>query len=351
METVTYALSETETLVFKPYLGYFEVYSRHEGSTNLTKIATYVGGKWMFDDRTQRNFFFILFNNYKQQFGKALKYYNAYMTGKDRPKVYGFTCLKRRVDIQVIRLKRTCRSYTSNIFNSFKAYIQSKNFGYAIGVLVVLLTILTLYSALPNEETPKTPAAQVLQAPKKTTDTVTEINVNGKKVLYIGDSHTSNPVFGWQIQLAKQTGMLMHNTAVGGKMTPWMVNVAKAVIDTGFDYCFVYGGTNDCYSSRDPKETLRNLQLIADCCAIKNVKCYILTGADPLTTIRTTSNYPHLYDTLQKMMITDLKNCTVIDCRKAIIKENCQDWVCHMNYEGHLNLANYIINTCKFKRV
>jgi ribonuclease BN (tRNA processing enzyme) len=46
----------------------------------------------------------------------------------------------------------------------------------------------------------------------KPADTV--VSVKGKKVLYIGDSHTTY-AYGWQDRLCRRTGMTYLNTAVG----------------------------------------------------------------------------------------------------------------------------------------
>lgn len=184
-----------------------------------------------------------------------------------------------------------------------------------------------------------------------TTVTDTTVNVKGKRALFIGDSHTANSQFGWQTQTCKQTGMVLTNTAVGGKTTPWMVQIAKQYVHRNYEYCFVYGGANDCYNSAPISKTLSNLQTIANLCKENNIQCYILTGFNPLTCVKSKTQYPKMYDSLQRRMITDLKNCTVIDCRKAVKVTDCWDWVCHMNYNGHKAMADCVIETCKFKRL
>lgn len=190
----------------------------------------------------------------------------------------------------------------------------------------------------------------------KTIDTAkvipdTPVSVKGKSVLYIGDSHTSNHVFGWQVLVSNKTGMKMTNTAIGGKMTPWMYEIAKKHVSSKYDYCFVYGGANDCYSARNIGVTLSYLQKIADLCVENNVKCYVLTGFNPLTCVKTNSNYPKVYDSLQRAMFTNLKNCQVIDCRGAVVRRNCWDWLCHMNKEGHEAIANCVIKAANLRTI
>jgi hypothetical protein len=122
METVFITLSETETLIYRQYPAYrqylprFELYSMHENTSNETKIGTYAGGKWLFDDRAQRNLFFVLFNAHKKQFGKVIKVYNSSINSKDRPKNYVFTCAKRKFNIKVTKIKRSCTNFILDAF-------------------------------------------------------------------------------------------------------------------------------------------------------------------------------------------------------------------------------------------
>lgn len=123
METAFITLSETETLIYRQYPAYiqypprFELYSMHENTSNEIKIGTYTGGKWLFDDHAQRNLFFILFNAHKKQFGKVIKIYNSAITSKDRPKNYVFTCAKRKFNIKVTKLKRSCTNLILDAFS------------------------------------------------------------------------------------------------------------------------------------------------------------------------------------------------------------------------------------------
>ena len=111
--TFIYNLSETEYLVFKPNHNYFEVYSGHEAS-ELKKIANYKGGKWIFENMHQRQFFFLLFDQYKVQFGKAVKAYNISL--REKPHLYEFRCLRSRVSLKISRIKR---SLWQSMYNTF----------------------------------------------------------------------------------------------------------------------------------------------------------------------------------------------------------------------------------------
>jgi len=114
MNTFTYNLSETEFLVFHTTQSNFELYSGHDGSTDRTKIATYQTGKWKFDDFQQKKLFWFLFGIYKQEFGKALK---AYMRSlREKPSMYEFSCVTRRINIKVTRMKRGWENWFYGFF-------------------------------------------------------------------------------------------------------------------------------------------------------------------------------------------------------------------------------------------
>ena len=113
-------------------------------------------------------------------------------------------------------------------------------------------------------------------------DTINDIS--GKRALFIGDSHTAAD-YGWQHQLCKKTQMMYFNTAVGGKQTTWMLDVAKLHVNSGYDYCFIYGGANDMASNRAPIKAVRNIQKIVNLCLEKQVEPIVLTGFDPVTCV------------------------------------------------------------------
>ena len=108
-------------------------------------------------------------------------------------------------------------------------------------ILVIVIGILGFITSWkvwgnnkPIEDTVKIDTVKV-----KPQDTI--VDVKGKYVLFIGDSHTSNPG-GWQSILSNETKMRMNNISVGGKTTGWMLERAKESIHEGLDYCFICKG-------------------------------------------------------------------------------------------------------------
>jgi hypothetical protein len=109
-----YNLSETEYLVFKQHNDGFELFSGHEGSPTWEKIATYKTGRWIWDGFNQHKLFWFLYNIYKKQFGKALKAYLRSL--KERPATWELTCVRRRFNIKVTKLKRTWNEWFYDTF-------------------------------------------------------------------------------------------------------------------------------------------------------------------------------------------------------------------------------------------
>ena len=109
----SYSISETECLVFRTELDCFHVYSKHE-STQESHIATYKGGKWIFENMQQRQFFFLMFERYRVQFGKAVKAYNRSL--REKPHLYEFRCLRSKFSLKVSRVKRNMNNWFYDTF-------------------------------------------------------------------------------------------------------------------------------------------------------------------------------------------------------------------------------------------
>jgi hypothetical protein len=213
--------------------------------------------------------------------------------------------------------------------------------------------ILNARPTIINSTTPKsTLVIDTISAVKPKRDTV--VSVRGKKALFIGDSHTAYD-YGWQYQVCKKTGMQMLNTAVGGKQTPWMLEIAKQNIHPGFDYCFIYGGANDMAGNRQPMKAVKNIQAIVDLCLKKQVKPIVITGFDPLTCVvvgnRTAlKGYPQRYARFQQLLVDSIKGATVLKTH-CISRTDCGDYLCHMTASGHKKMGEKVISGLAFKKI
>ena len=180
-------------------------------------------------------------------------------------------------------------------------------------------------------------------------DTVNDLN--NKLALFIGDSHTGNNQFGWQIYLCEKTGIKMNNISQIGKTTFWMLEQANLSVHQGFDYCFIYGGANDMYGGVTAKRATKNIQSIVNICNSKGVHAVVITGFNPITCVRTYDNpgYPQRYAQFQQMLLDSIKGAKVIDTRGAVVRQDCYDAICHMNPSGHRKMAENIIQKMNIK--
>jgi len=181
----------------------------------------------------------------------------------------------------------------------------------------------------------------------------TLISVKDNVALFIGDSHTSNQQSGWQKVLCDRTGMICNNASVGGKTTYWMLEMGVYKLNNKIDYCFVYGGANDMYSSHiSPQEALKNIKGIAKICNNLGVQCYVLTGFDPRKCTRTQNpNYVPRYEKLQELILTEyLEGAIPLDVR-VVSRKDCWDNLCHMSPTGHKKIAEKIIKDLKLKTI
>ena len=177
-------------------------------------------------------------------------------------------------------------------------------------------------------------------------------DVKGKKVLFIGDSHTAAD-YGWQHQLCKKTKMTYLNTAVGGKQTAWMLQEAKLKVNEYFDYCFIYGGANDMAGNRPPIKSVKNIQAIVNICHNFVVTPIVITGFDPMTCINVGGRnayigYPQRYSKFQQLLVDSIHGATVVQTH-CISRTDCGDFLCHMTSSGHKKMALCIIDKLNLK--
>ena len=179
-----------------------------------------------------------------------------------------------------------------------------------------------------------------------------QINVKGKKVLFIGDSHTANHSYGWQKVLCDKTGMVMKNTSVGGKNTYWMLNMAVYTANKSFDYCFIYGGANDMYSNTSMIDAVYNIKGIIRICKGNGITPVVMTGFSPELCVdrNNYSVYISRYSKFQKMLLDSIKDARVIKSHFVSRKDgDCGDHICHMTAKGHRKMGEGVIREMKFK--
>jgi lysophospholipase L1-like esterase len=218
---------------------------------------------------------------------------------------------------------------------------------YFIVSFCIFLGIIFLMSSMQGRTIIKKHDTTIVVVPRIRLDTT--INVVGKTALFIGDSHTSNHNNGWQKIVCNKTGMKMKNVSVSGKTTYWMLEMGVYTIKQNINYCFIYGGANDMYtSSITPEEAVNNIQGIIRICVGNGVRPVVLTGFDPRNTNTPNKNYIPKYIKFQQLLLTTIKDATVIDTR-VVLKSDCWDGLCHMAPSGHKKIAEKVISDMKLK--
>jgi len=212
---------------------------------------------------------------------------------------------------------------------------------------ILFLVVIFLLTNIQGQVVIQKKDTTITVVPRQGFDTV--VNVSGKTALFIGDSHTANHTNGWQVLVCKQTGMKMKNTSVSGKTTYWMLNMAVYTMRDDIDFCFIYGGANDMYtSSITPEEAVDNIKGIIRICKGKGVTPVVITGFDPKVTSTPNKNYISKYIKFQTLLLTTIKDAQVIDTR-VITKSDCWDGLCHMAPSGHKKIAKKVISEMKLK--
>lgn len=174
-------------------------------------------------------------------------------------------------------------------------------------------------------------------------------NTQTDRILFVGDSMTSYKA-GWHHQFAKKLGRSYHNVSIPGKRTEWMkltlIQTLKG--DPNFKTCVIYGGINDGFSYVKPESALKNVQEMVDICNKYGIEPVVLVGYDPnKVMIEFTKNKERLefhrnrYIQIQKLFVTQLKDCKVIPIAKGITRDDSDDGV-HFKASGHRKFAEWV---------
>ena len=122
-----YPIADTENLIFSGTKSRFDLFSKAEGG-NQELIARFNAGKWSFENYQQRKLFLALFDNNRVKFFKAIKVFQRSL--KELPKLYEFTCLRRKISIKVTKLKKDISEKIQDIFYPYRTFYpyEPKNY-------------------------------------------------------------------------------------------------------------------------------------------------------------------------------------------------------------------------------
>lgn len=115
MNNFYYHINENDSLIFKPFKGGFELYSKGEASKEI-KIANYDNYTWKFEDTLQRSTFFIMLKMDQKSFHRAFK---TYWKSKEEPNDFILIqCAKRKTKIEITKTVRKIKNKFNNWFYS-----------------------------------------------------------------------------------------------------------------------------------------------------------------------------------------------------------------------------------------
>jgi len=143
---------------------------------------------------------------------------------------------------------------------------------------------------------------RTITAGSKTAERKTKSNsIRGKKLLFLGDSHTV-PSNGWVEALTSKTGVdSFDKRAANGKTTEWMLSQLKTYLYTNRpSFIVVWGGANDAYENIPQSKTIANMQSIIDISNNKGARVIFVTGYDP-NKVSYNFDTKYLYGTQQSL--------------------------------------------------
>ena len=122
-----YPIADTENLIFSGTESRFDLSSKAEGG-NQELIARFNAGKWSFENDQQRKLFLALFDTNREKFFRAFKSFQHSL--KEAPKLYEFTCLRRKISIRVTKLKKDISEKIQDIFYPYRTFYpyEPKNY-------------------------------------------------------------------------------------------------------------------------------------------------------------------------------------------------------------------------------
>jgi hypothetical protein len=155
-----------------------------------------------------------------------------------------------------------------------------------------------------------------------------EENNNKINVLFVGDSLSSAPGITWNYLIANSyPNWNSTHIAQGGAKTSWMLDkLLTKLKEKKYDKVFIWGGTNDAFSSSsDLSESANNIQKMVDAVNKQGGKAYVFLGYDAASVMVDENLKPTKYCSkscmfnakekwikMQKEIGSQVKNCVII---------------------------------------
>ena len=196
----------------------------------------------------------------------------------------------------------------------------------------------------------------------------TKINPKGKRILFVGDSHTSltsQPLenikqfkgFGWQSYLAKKFNFQEINISEGGRASKYMMDKFNVYLRThqNPDVCFIYLGANDAFSPVTNEQALKNIQSMVDTCNEKHIIPVVIVGYNSQKVIVNnprlkpfgTNTQQGLWDMAEKryqqqlLLQSKIENAIVVPMWNNVLPTDVADGL-HLGQQKQHELADFI---------
>lgn len=106
---------------------------------------------------------------------------------------------------------------------------------------------------------------------------------NPKKILFVGDSITSDATYSYPAIIKKlRPDLTIDVLAKSGMTTKWMLENLPSKIKNGYDRIYIYGGVNDAFNTGIAySTTLSNVQKMVDMAKDNGAESYVILGYEP----------------------------------------------------------------------
>ena len=194
------------------------------------------------------------------------------------------------------------------------------------------------------------------------------INPKGKKILFVGDSHTAftkQPIRinetqinaeGWQSYLARIYGFKEINISVGGQASTYLMGKFLTYLKNNPkpDVAFFYVGANDAFSGVANTKVIKNIQFMIHTCNKKGITPVVITGYNSRKIIVNnrrfkpfgTNTQKGLWDMgekryQQQLMFSQLTNAIVVPMWENVLPSDAADGL-HLGVAKQQQFAKFI---------
>ena len=178
-----------------------------------------------------------------------------------------------------------------------------------------------------------------------------KINVKGKRIAVIGDSHSAGFGWGWQDKLSWKYNFELNNLSKGGQSTPWMKATLEDYYKKGNkpDVVFIYGGANDSFGNANLQDVVDRIQAMADLVRDNSGTPIVIAGFDYQKAVQPNVSSKYIfginrYRELQKMIENQIRKAEVVPTWSEVDAKSVGGDGFHLPETIQSNFADYVAN-------